>query len=137
MIETVLFKVLDSALLETDVAVYGGLKAIFTAGLPEDAPLPAILITAVGGRDWGCRDTKGGELRMDVQIFANKLESDQALRDLTWKVYVLLNRHTLLPHITNAGYTNVGCTASPPQRSNDEFGFPGFTIPLTVRVAKG
>ena len=48
------------------LADYATAKAIFTGALPDDAPLPCILIAEVGGQEFGCRDQRGAEVQVDA-----------------------------------------------------------------------
>jgi hypothetical protein len=134
VIDIAIFKLLDGALANpADVALYKGVKAIFTADLPDDAALPAVVINEIGGRDWGTRAKQGGECMVDVTVLDHKKESQAGIRALAWKVRKLINRSEL-PELAILGYGNFGCYADPPRKAPDEFGFPGFTIQVMVRV---
>jgi hypothetical protein len=110
------------------------LPAIFTESLPEDCPLPAIVVHDVGGNDWGCRDRVGAEARMEVQVFGDKSFSRGTLRQLARDLWKLVNRADLSQHLAEIGFEDWGCQADLPQAFNEENGFPAYRIQITVRA---
>lgn len=110
--------------------------AIFTGDIPDDAAYPAILITAVGGRDWGTRDRSGGELQIDLQVFDDKATSHKMISELAWAIRDLVHRHNMATWLAPLGWEEVGCIAEPPQSTSDGFGFPGYTIRVSLRIIK-
>ncbi len=137
MIAGVLTKAITAdATIVAGLALYAGVPAIFTAEIPDDCGLPAIVINDIGGTRWGTRGQKGAELAVDVTIYGKNLLSKKVIRDLAYKIWHLLNRHELSPWLEAEGYDNWGCLADPPTATNDGNGFPGFTVKVTVRVLK-
>lgn len=134
MLSPVIFKAIRAsdeicALLGT----FEALPAVFTTKLPDKCVFPAVLINDVNGADFGTRGDTGGVSSIDVQVFDDKDLSIQIVRDIAKKIRQLLNRADLEPWITDAGFSNYGCIADPPQNTNDGLGFPGYTIRVTVR----
>ena len=105
--------------------------AIFTSRkIPEDAHYPAIHITQVSGVQWGVRDSRGGDVLIDVDIYDDKEQSDEALNDLAHAVWRRLDRASL----TVEGYTPILCQADPPMQKEDRDGYPGYLVRCRVLV---
>lgn len=108
--------------------------AVFTVDpIPKDADLPAIIITQPSGVDWGTLDKRGAEVDIDVRCYADKDpgRSSLALRQLAWNIWELLGLATF----TMPGYGQWGCfCTTPPTALVDPDGFPGYLIPLMVRI---
>lgn len=125
-----------TASVTTGLATYdfGGASpepAIFTVDpIPHDASLPAVVITEVGGGRWGTRTKKGADVNCDVRVWGDKDRSRAALRDLAWTIWGALERADL----SISGYSEAGCRADAPQELTDPDGFPGFLIPVAVRI---
>lgn len=139
MIESVIYEALKAdngaGGVWTLLPVYEGAeKAIFTGGIPDNAPFPCIVITANGGSDFGTREKEGATAIYDIQCFDDKSRTTKEFRALVRKVRKLLNRHDLMPWITTAGFINCGCIADPPANTNEGMGFPGYTIRVRVQI---
>lgn len=107
--------------------------AIFTGrDMPEDAALPAVMIAERSAENWGCRGNPGGVLHIDVQIVAEKDQSDKTLENMAWRIRDLLNRST--PTMT--GYTCEGCVADPPLQTTADSSYPSYTIRAKCWVLK-
>ncbi len=141
MLANLLYKLLTSndpaaRGIVAELAQFQNAPAIFTGGVPEDAPYPAIVITELPGEDWGCRANEGGVYRAQVQVFDVKEFTYKDVRSLAMRVRELINRNTLDPFIGQAGYENWGLRADPPGNTNDGLGFPGFTLQVSLRALK-
>lgn len=107
--------------------------AVFTS-TPEGATYPAIQIALVGGSGEGCRDSKGGEFRLDVDILGDDVRSIAALSTLARDVWLALDRADLTEYLEE-GWTTYGVIASPPQRTSIGPGaYPQFTVQVVVRL---
>jgi hypothetical protein len=105
--------------------------AVFTSRvIPRDVERPAVIITQFSGVPWGCRDSRGSDTLIDVDVWGNKKQSDKALGDLAHDVWRLLDRATL----TISGYTGVLCMADSPWQREDEDEFPGYLIRCRVLI---
>ena len=105
--------------------------AIFTsATIPKDAPRRCIHIGQVTGSPWGTRDSKGGEVLVDVTCWGDNVLSDKALETLAWDVQYFLTRNRL----TITGYHCVLHLADPPRRTEDDDGFPGYIITCRLLI---
>jgi len=121
-----------TAQLETYDFGAGDEPAVFTIDpIPADAKLPAVVVTQPSGDDWGTLDLRGAEVDVDVRVYGDKNRSRKALHDLAWDLWELLN----WAELTVPGYERWGCFASgPPGELTDPDGFPGYLVPLTVRI---
>jgi len=115
------------------LGVFKGEAAIFTIGLPKNCAFPAVLIRDVTGGSFGTREDTGGEAQLDVQVFDDKELSSKEVRDIAKMLRKLLNRNDLEPYMTNAGLISYGCVADLPANTNDDLGFPGYTVRVNVR----
>lgn len=108
--------------------------AVFTVDpIPTDASLPALVVTQPGGSDWGTLDKRGAEVDVHVRGWFDKEHgrSTAAMWQLAWDVRELLDWVTL----DIDGYGHWGCFATaPPGAIEDPDGFPGFLVPLMVRI---
>lgn len=137
MIKKAIWTIIDNTLGVTDqLATYDYTDGtwspcIFTSRkIPEDAHYPAIHITQVSGVQWGTRDSRGGNVLIDVDIYDDKEESDKDLNALAHDVWELLNRADL----TVEGYTSILCLADPPMQKEDRDGYPGYLVRCRVLV---
>jgi len=112
----------------------GAAPAVFTGQgfVPHDAELPAIVITEVGGVPFETRGRKGMEQTFDLMVWGDKRRSLEGLRALATAVYFEMHHVDLAVD----GYGVAGVYAAPPQQTTDPEGFPGFRVPLMVRVLK-
>jgi hypothetical protein len=108
--------------------------AIFTQELPEDCPLPAIVIQELPGSDDGCRTLRGGEAKLEIQVFGDKGLGRGDFRQLARDIWDLVDRADLSEYLNELGFDDLGCSAAFPSAFNDENGFPAYRIPLTMRV---
>lgn len=107
--------------------------AVFTIDpIPRDSALPAVIIREVSGVPFETRAQEGAEQDVDVMLWGNKQRSVIALKLLAWDLYYLIHRCN--PAIT--GHREIGVYASPPQGVTDDEGFPGFRVPVMVRVLR-
>ena len=105
--------------------------AVFTSRvIPEDCDYPAVLITQITGIPWGTRDSRGGDVLLDIDVFDNKKQSDKALNDVAGDIWRLLDRAQL----TISGYDHVLCMADPPIQLEDDDGFPGYVIRCRIKA---
>ena len=132
MIKKAIYDVLNADVTITAaLAQYRSLPAIFTARIiPENCALPAILITQVSATPWGCRENRGSETMLDVDVYDDKDRSDKALNTLVHNVWRALDRASL----SVSGYDTVLCVADSPLQINDPDGFPGYVIRCRVVV---
>jgi hypothetical protein len=113
------------------LATYNELPAVFTSRIiPENCKYPAVHITQVSSAPWGCRDKRGSEIMVDVDVYDDKDRSDKALNELAHDIWELLNRVTLAP----SGYDPVLCEADAPLQLADDEGFPGYVIRCRIVV---
>ena len=56
--------------------------AIFDSRVPEDAECPFVFLAWVGGVPFGCRDSHGGDWRVDVTVYDDKDQASAKLRTL-------------------------------------------------------
>ena len=111
--------------------------AIFTtAVIPEDAALPAIIISHTGGTAFGCRSQRGAVLGVSVQAYDDKDCSMKVLDELGFAIWECCNRANLKIYLSAVGYDDWGCIASPPHASGDGEGYPGYTVQVQERVLK-
>lgn len=107
--------------------------AIFTGReIPDDAAFPAVLVREQSADSWGCRENPGGTMMFDIQIIAEKDQSDKSLENLAWRIRDLLNRSA--PTLT--GYTCEGCVADPPLQTTVDSKYPAYTIRAKVWALK-
>ena len=107
------------------------LPAVFTTRkIPDDCSYPAVLITQISGVPWGVRDSRGGDILVDVDVFDDKTSSDKALNDVCGDIWRLLDRAAL----TLTGYSHVLCMADPPIQTSDDDGFPSYKIRCRVKA---
>ncbi len=124
------------------LGTHGGFPAIFTGGVPKNAPdmagatLPFIVITPERSEsgEWGTRAKRGAVCAARVQIVNPKSYSRANLLDLAMKIWALINRHSLEPYMGTAGFENWGCVAELPQNAPDSLGFPGLAILVRAHV---
>lgn len=103
--------------------------AVFTGPkLPDDAKYPAVLIMQISGTPWGTRDSRGGEIFADVDLWGDKDQSLATLRATAEDIQQALDRATL----SVSGYDCVLCQADPEIRTDDDDGFPGYRIAIRV-----
>ena len=117
------------------LAVYnfgsGDVPAIFTVDpIPEDAELPAVVLTLMSGSTWGTRAKRGAEVAVDLSVYSDKTGSTAALRAAAWAIWERLNRAEL----TIVGYEEVGVIVTPPVTAPDPDGFPGLRMTATIRI---
>lgn len=130
-------------ILTADADVTGGLAtyqftsgvdaaAIFTIDpIPENAELPAIVVTTPSAGTYNTCDRHGVELDIDVRIFGNRQnQSIASLHTTAWAIYDALS----LPSLSVAGYDDYGVIASPPTRISDPDGFPGYLVSAQLRA---
>ena len=141
MIADVLAKALNdvsAAAINAKLAKYnfgsGDAPVIFTAGVPDDAAFPAIVITELDGEVWGCRAREGALCKADVCIYDQKSHTSKDFRALALALWKFLNRNELAPWLDQSGFENWGCVALPPANTNEGFGFPGYVIRVQVNV---
>lgn len=104
--------------------------AIFTIDpIPEDAALPAIVITEIGGTNFETRDTYGAEVTLDVRAYDEKTRSRAAVEQIAWRIQHVLHHTPLII----SGCEEVGCYAEVPQHMADDRGFPGYRVQVMVR----
>ena len=107
--------------------------AIFTKDQePSDALTRFIVIDQVGGSRFGVRANRGAEIDIHVRIVGSETRSDKALRDIAFDVWRLIDRAPL--DLTSEGYGELGVLASPPISLDDPDEFPGYVVPVTVRI---
>jgi hypothetical protein len=144
VIADALFALLTSeaaAAIVAKLATFGGAPAIFTGGLPDDCPLPAIVITDAGGSPGGdgeTRDKAGCVCNANIQVFGDKSYSTKALRDIARLVWTLVHRNDLAAQLAAVNWVNAGGVyANPPASTRDDLGFPGYMIQVkaTLRAA--
>lgn len=120
--------------LTSEIASYtvGGddVPAVFTIDpIPEDAPLPAVRITMVGGGiEGGTKANKGGTMVVDVAVFVDKTNSRAEAEDIAWKLWLLLERG----EIDIDGYDSTAVIADLPVDISDPDGFPGYLVSTQV-----
>ena len=124
----------DNDGITTQLAVYEDAPAIFTGGMPDDASLPAIDISALGGSDDSVQDARGAALSASVQVFGPNGFSRKATRDLAWALWRLINRADISTQLAAAGFDDLGCVCDPPLNTQDGLGMPGYTLRVTARV---
>lgn len=136
VVEAVQAKLVASA-LATELATYDfgdavEAPAVFTIDpIPEDAELPAIVVTELGGSsDFGTRAKRGAEVDVDVRLWGDKDRSEKALRDLAWRVFLEMHR----AHLDVDGFEEVGCFATPPRKLFDPDKFPGYLVSVRARI---
>jgi hypothetical protein len=134
MIAPLIYKTLIAeSEIADELAVYAGAPAVFTQKPPGEIACPFVVINERGGPDFGTRGDKGGTAGLDVQVFDDKELSAKNVRSLARKIRALLHRNDLEPAATEAGLEIVYCIANMPLNTNDDLGFPGYTIPLQVQ----
>lgn len=108
------------------------MPAIFTfEPAPRDCTSPHVTISGSGaGNRFECRDGRGGEPLFDVKLWGDKTRSRRELRELAILVWRTLDRCNL----TIESYAEAGVFADYPTPLDDPDGFPGFRIPVKVRI---
>lgn len=105
-------------------------QAIFTtSSLPQNATLPAILITELGGTNWGTRGSRGLNCRIQIRLFGDRYNNHN-LNQAAWEIYDSLDRADL----TIAGYDLITCNCEAPQFIEDETGSPGYILFADVSI---
>lgn len=129
--------------IQTALARYdfgaGAAPAIFTGGVPDNAPTPYIVVNDISGTpDFGSRGSPGGTYTSDIQIIGRKDFSDKQVRDLAMKIWKLVHRANLDTWLNVSPFylQTWVCNALLPQSTNDGLGFPGFTIRTSVTVLR-
>lgn len=124
------------AAIRAALAQYDGAPAILSIDLPDECPLPAIVVDDVGpvGR-WECRDHEGTEYQIDAQVFGEGAKSKSALRELGRALWHALNRANVEAYLPS-GYECWGCQADAPQNTQRGLGLPGCTVRVTLRVMR-
>lgn len=111
------------------------LPAIFsTRVIPEDAKYPAIIIRQAGGVTFGTRGQEGGEFTVDVSVFDDKEANSETLDRLAQNIWTSLNRADMATELAAIGMENCGVIANPPFENNDDDGYMGYVISVTVRA---
>jgi len=109
----------------------GDVPAIFTAEPPpETAEGIVCVVLQNGGRPWGTRGKRGGEVSVTVKIWGDKGHSRAALRAAANYAWAALDRS----EPTFTGFECCGVWADPPQTITDREGFPGYIVNLRVLV---
>lgn len=120
--------------LTSRLAAYNGNPAIITFDPPPaDMAEPLVVIRGprAGTRD-GDRANKGVIADFDVACYADKGPSTKTLREIAWRIWLLLERANLSIN----GYEAVGVIAAPPRSAPDPDGFPGFIISISAQAIR-
>jgi hypothetical protein len=134
MIAPLIYKaIIGNAQIANELAQYASAPAVFTQRPPGEIACPFIVINERGGPDFGTRGDKGGTAQLDVQVFDDKQLSAKEVRLLARRIRALLHRNDLEPWATEAGLEVISCIANLPANTNDDLGFPGYTIPVQVQ----
>lgn len=111
----------------------GLVPALFTLDpIPTNCRHPVISIIETGGPRWGSFECSGGYFSASVRVYDDKLRSRKRARDIAQLLWELLD----LANLVIPGYDDVGTYADMPQELTDPDGFPGFLIPVTMRLIK-
>lgn len=121
------------AAIRAALAQYQGGPAILSIDLPEDCPLPAIVVDDVSGTPFDCRGSRGTEYQVDVQVFGEGAASKAPIRELARALWLALHRAEMGAYLPS-GYEAWGCRAEPPQNTQRGLGLPGCTVTVALRV---
>lgn len=98
---------------------------------PRNCANPVIVVVQDGyAGEFGTREHRGALARATVKVWGDKGHSDAALSALAWRVWSVLDR----AHLTLVGFEEVGVFAQTPGRTEDDDGFPGYILPVDVRI---
>ena len=108
--------------------------AIFTMDpAPRECSNPVMVIQLDGGPPAGFRGYTGARMEFNVRIWGDQQASLKGLRILATNVFTFLHRKKL----TVADYIFNTIEATFPTEINDQEGFPGFEINITLLSLKG
>jgi hypothetical protein len=100
--------------------------AVFTTPvIPQDCDNPAVIISRVGGTDFGTRSREGEDTFVEVRVYGDRLRPHDVLRRTATILSRLLDRARLT---MSDGFEAFRCIADPPVLIPDPDGFPAYMI---------
>lgn len=130
--EAIRLMLLDISDVTDWVAEYKSAYAIFCLEVaPPDCETPLITIAGEGGPATnGILDSYAADVALDITLWQSKSMSTKTMRELALTITTTLDGE----NVTLEGYWNGGLTAGFPQQIEDEDGFQGARIPLTISI---
>jgi hypothetical protein len=110
----------------------GDAPAIFARARPIEAGMRDIVVTMIGGVEWGANGLDGARVQHDIRIEDDKTRSDKIVREIAWAVFWKFNKSS----IDVDGYGDSVTQAIPPQDITDPSGFPAYLVRVTVWLLK-
>ena len=106
--------------------------SVHTRKAPNDAPGRLITIMQSAGEPIGNRRQHGAAFDVDVNVYGDKILSDAELRTIAMSLWETFNRGTL----TISDWNFRGMMAQMPEQIEDEDGFPGYNVSVSVQATK-
>lgn len=110
----------------------GDAPAIFARARPIEAGMRDVVVTMIGGVEWGANGLDGAWVQHDIRIEDDKTRSDKTIRAIAWKIWSKFNKSSIVVD----GYGDSVTQAVPPQDLTDPQGFPAYLVRVTVWLLK-
>lgn len=102
--------------------------AIFTGEAPEESFRPCITMDEAAVSDFGCRGYRGGVVRVELTLWADRSAAISVVSDLADELW----RTVHWRNVSVDGYRTTSVMADPPERVDDMDKFVGYFIPAEI-----